>query len=234
VNAPIRAILLDIEGTIAPLSYVHDVLFPYARAKIPDFVRANWDNAKVRSSAAQLAADAFVDKFDEEGLVRHLFELMDRDVKATGLKVIQGLIWQRGYTAGELRSLLFPDVPPALRRWRERGLILAVYSSGSIAAQRVFLACSEFGDLTPLFSAYFDTTTGPKKSADSYRAIAEHLRFAPQHIAFISDIPDELAAANDAGMVSLLAVRPGNAEVTTSAHPRITSFDEVPDHIRLP
>lgn len=219
------AVLLDIEGTIAPIAFVYDVLFPYARRELPTFLAEHWYEPAVAAGRAQVAKDAGVADFTRGELTPHLHDLMDRDVKATGLKALQGLVWERGYASGALRSEVFDDVPPALRRWRSAGTDVAIYSSGSVAAQRVFLAHTQFGDLTPHIGAYFDTTTGPKRDAPSYAEIARQLERRPAEITFHSDAPAELAAARDAGMAAVLVVRPGNNPVDKSDFRIIRTFD---------
>lgn len=220
----VRAILLDIEGTIAPIAYVYDVLFPYARREIPRFIPSHWDDPDLRAGRTQAERDAGVAAFTPDELVAHLLDLMDRDAKSTGLKTVQGLIWQEGYAAGRLRSRLFPDVPPAIRGWRQRGLDVAIYSSGSVAAQRVFLRYTEHGDLTPFITAYFDTTVGAKREFTSYQQIALDLGRAPGQILFCSDIPAELDAAARAGLETCLTVRPGNAPADAGPHLCIHDF----------
>ncbi|HRX85437.1 MAG TPA: acireductone synthase [Phycisphaerae bacterium] len=227
----VAAILLDIEGTIAPIAFVYDVLFPYARRELPAYVADHWAEPDVQTARAQVAADAGVADFSREALTGHLMELMDRDAKTTGLKELQGLVWARGYAEGALRSQLFPDVPPALRRWHDAGIRIAIYSSGSAAAQRVFLAHTEFGDLTRFFDGFFDTTSGPKKEAQSYRRIAAKWQQPAESIAFFSDVTGELDAAEAAGMRSVLVERPGNAPVADGSHARITSLEHADAHL---
>jgi enolase-phosphatase E1 len=231
MSAP-AAILLDIEGTIAPIAFVYDVLFPYARRELPGFLQAHWNEPRVREARIQAAADAGVAAFQRPELCAHLLNLMDQDAKTTGLKALQGLIWERGYAAGALRSELFADVPAAIRGWHASSLDVAIYSSGSVAAQRVFLANTEFGDLTPLIVAYYDTTTGAKKSADSYTRIATDLSQPAGRIVFFSDVPGELDAAASAGMTAVLVVRPGNAPVGQCAHPRVESLAETERYVQ--
>ena len=140
---------------------------------------------------------------------------MDGDVKATGLKELQGLIWQEGYAAGRLTSHVYPDVPPALRRWAEQGLDLRIFSSGSVAAQKVFFAHTDAGDLLPLFHGHYDTTTGPKREAESYRRIAADMKLPTSAILFLSDVVQELDAAAEAGCERPWSVRPGNAPIVS-------------------
>jgi enolase-phosphatase E1 len=241
----VRAILLDIEGTVAPVSFVYDTLFPYARAHLRTFLTDAWATAEVESAVAALAAEyraeetrpglvfsakqdtasaiepsGYSDDFAKKtspGLVSvtatadYAAWLMDRDRKSPGLKTLQGLIWARGYERGELRGELFPDVAPAMARWRAAGLRIAIYSSGSVLAQQLIFRTSADGDLTPLISDFFDTAVGAKVSAASYQAIATAMELAPAGILFVSDVTPELIAARNAGLQVTLAVRPGNA-----------------------
>lgn len=193
--------LLDIEGTTIPITFVHDVLFPYARAHLREYVDAD--------VAARMEA------------------LMDVDAKDQNLKELQGVIWAKGYADGTLRSAVYPDVRDAFMRWAATGLRVAIYSSGSARAQRLLFANSEHGDLSRDIAAYFDTTTGPKKAADSYRRIAQSLETPPRQILFVSDVHAELNAAQEAGMQTVLSLRPGNAEAAVPGEESITSFDEL-------
>jgi len=179
----IKAILTDIEGTTTSLSFVHDTLFPYARVRLPAYVAAHG------------------------GDLDQLLAWMDADAKETELKDIQGRIWAQGYAAGELTGHVYPDAAEALRRWHAEGLKLSVFSSGSVAAQRLIFGHSDQGDLSPLFSGWFDTTTGPKREAMSYVLIADALGISPADILFLSDIAAETDAAKAAGMRAMLIDR---------------------------
>jgi enolase-phosphatase E1 len=228
------AVVVDIEGTTTPIAFVHDVLFPYARAQLDDFLAARAGDAAVRAIlaalAAEHAADDAADKpatFTAPDYVRWL---MDRDRKSTALKALQGELWRGGYESGALRSEVYADVPPALAAWRAAGLAVAIYSSGSIDAQRLLFAHTEHGDLTRAIDRYFDTTTGPKREAASYRAIATALGLAPARVVFVSDVDAELVAARAAGVQGVLALRPGNAAVApevAAAFPTVTSFSQL-------
>jgi len=229
-----RLILLDIEGTVSPLAYVHEVLFPHARARVEGFLEECWQAKEVTAALAQMATDAGRPSSTEQSptderprIVAEVHALMDADAKTTGLKQLQGLIWQRGFESGALRTVVFPDVPPALRRLSGAGIQLRIYSSGSIHAQRLFFTYTEAGDLTPLLSGYYDTTTGPKRAAGSYQAIAAAAEFTPGDILFLSDVVEELNAAREAGMQTGLAIRPGNREAAPGAHPTFTSLEEI-------
>jgi enolase-phosphatase E1 len=231
-----RLILLDIEGTVSPLAFVHDVMFPYARNNVAAFLADHIQEPAVRSALEQMARDAGHTDFsqwmpagsDEAAfVVAEVHKLMDADAKVTGLKMLQGLIWELGFRSGDLRSTLFADVPPALTGWRAAGLGLRIYSSGSIHAQKLFFAHTEAGDLTPLFSGYYDTTIGSKRESASYAAIAKDAKVNAGDILFVSDIVDELDAAKAAGMATALAIRPGNKPAPPNDHPPITSFNDI-------
>jgi enolase-phosphatase E1 len=189
----IRAIVVDIEGTTTPITFVKDVLFPFARARRAGWIAAHPDAPETRALGADPVATAL--------------RFMDEDRKDTALKAIQGLIWEDGYARGELIAPVYDDVAPALRAWRSAGIRLAVYSSGSVHAQRLLFAHTTAGDLTPLFEAYFDTTTGPKQEAASYAKIAAALAVSPADVLFLSDTPAEIAAARAAGLAAIEIAR---------------------------
>lgn len=226
------AILLDIEGTVAPIAFVYDVLFPYARTHLADFLAAHWNETSLVEARRQIITDArsatHLVEDSPSDLQAEILRLMDADAKQPGLKQLQGLVWDEGYRLGRLQSELFSDVAPALRQWHAAGKTLAIYSSGSIAAQRVFFRYTNAGDLTPLLSQFFDTTTGAKRSPDSYVKIAAGLKLAPGRILFCSDVPEELDAASRSGCRVALTIRPGNARVSSDISiPRVVSFVEL-------
>lgn len=231
-----KAILLDIEGTTTPIDFVHKTLFPYAKNNIATYVRENFDS--IGEEIAQLKAEHanetdYRSTFDEassESVALYLKYLIDVDRKSTPLKSLQGKIWQKGYEAGELKGEVFDDVPAAFENWAAAGKKIAIYSSGSVLAQKLIFGNSTGGDLTKFISVYFDTTTGAKRDAESYKKIAEALKFAPPDILFISDIPEELNAARDAGFSTAISLREGNAELTEEpTHRIIQTFDEIKD-----
>ena len=238
-----RGILLDIEGTTSSVSFVYDVMFPFARTHAADYVREHWGEESLMSGLEFLAKDAGFDDFQswcgnrpteqqQETVIAETLRQMESDAKATGLKQLQGLIWKLGFDSGELKSHLFDEVPSALKRWHQAGVELRIYSSGSIGAQKLFFGNTIAGNLLELFSGHYDTTIGGKKEAASYRAILQDLGDVPGQWLFISDIPAELDAAREAGFQVALSQRPGNAEVTDpSRYPCLTSFEqvEVPD-----
>jgi enolase-phosphatase E1 len=235
-----RAILLDIEGTVAPISFVVDVLFPFARKHAETFLRENWTDFAVAVARERIARDAGAASFEdwvgratlsEDAVsitVAEVNRLMDADAKTTGLKELQGLIWKRGYATGELKSQLFDDVAPALRGWAKQNIDVRIYSSGSIAAQQVFFRHTVAGDLSGFLCGYYDTTIGSKREAESYRRIAADMAAPAGSILFLSDVPAELDAAAAAGLRTGLAIRPGNAAVPHEAsHPRFLSLAEI-------
>ena len=165
---------------------------------------------------------------EQAEVVAEVTRLMNADAKTTGLKHLQGLIWKGGFESGELKAHVFDDVAPALRTWRQNGVGIRIYSSGSVAAQKLFFGHTEVGDLLELFDGHYDTTTGPKREAASYRAIAKQWPLPAAQIVFLSDVPEELDAAGAAGMQTVLCRRPGNADVPDDvAHPVIESFTDV-------
>ena len=211
-----RLALLDIEGTVSPLAFVRDEMFPFAARRYGSFFAKQFDSPGLARALALLQADAAMEPkpwpVDDAGkAAAYCAYLTEQDRKATGLKAVQGLIWDEGFASGELRPPLFSDVKPALKRWQAAGCHLAIYSSGSEHAQRQFFAHTSEGDLGALFAGYFDTTVGGKREAASYLAIASKLALAPELVCFFSDIVAELESARQAGMQAVLVNRPGNA-----------------------
>jgi enolase-phosphatase E1 len=237
IDAGVRGILLDIEGTTTPIAFVHDVLFSYARAHAKNFLTNNITSNEVRADVALLyeehALDVVNDQHppeitsDIESLAAYIDWLIDQDRKSTGLKSLQGKIWRQGYLDGSLKSQVFADVAPAMERWRAAGLKISIFSSGSVLAQRLLFAHTDAGDLTRFIDKYFDTTTGKKGEADSYRRIAAEMGFDVNEIVFISDVVSELDAAEEAGMKTLLSIRLGNGTQESREHQKIESFDQV-------
>lgn len=199
----IKAIVTDIEGTTSSIDFVHQVLFPYAHAHLADFVRTNLDNPEVQEQLAAVERELGEAHLSLDEALAHLAEWMDEDRKVTPLKVLQGLVWEQGYRQGDFTGHVYQDAVDGLRRWHEQGLRLYVYSSGSVQAQKLLFAHSDAGDLTALFSGYFDTTIGAKREVAAYRLIIEALELAAHEIVFLSDIPAELVAAKAAGMQAI-------------------------------
>ncbi|WP_066650890.1 MULTISPECIES: acireductone synthase [Sphingomonas] len=207
-----KAILTDIEGTTSSISFVADVLFPYARERLGSYCAAHPDEV------APILAE--VEAIESGDPIATMTRWIDEDRKITPLKTLQGLIWDAGFREGAFKGHIYPDAVAGLRRWHAAGLKLYVFSSGSVAAQKLIFGFSEAGDLTPLFSGYFDTTTGPKREAVAYVRIAEAIGLPPGEILFLSDVAAETDAAKAAGMQALLIDRAGGAA-------DIASFDEI-------
>ena len=240
-----RGVLMDIEGTTTAIAFVYEVLFPYAAARLAETCARRaaepevaWAIARLREEhAAESAGGAggADDAGEAAGAGLPPFGdgaayagwLMARDRKSTGLKALQGLIWETGYRAGELRGHVFADVPPALAAWHAAGVRLRIFSSGSRRAQQLLFAHSDHGDLTPLLDGYHDTTTGPKLERSSYLAIAEAFALPPGDLLYLSDVAGELDAAAAAGYRTTLLERPGNRPQRRGAHPVCNSFAEL-------
>ena len=227
-----NSILLDIEGTTTPIEFVHEVLFPFARRKIAGYISTNFE--KLESEISQLITEhekdlGYTDHFDPvsaKSVAKYLVFLIDQDRKSTPLKSIQGKIWQEGYESGELKSVIFDDVPRAFERWNAAGITIAIFSSGSVLAQKLLFRYTDHGDLTQFISSYFDTNIGAKRDAQSYALIAAALNTPAGDIVFVSDIIAELDAAREAGLSTALALRPGNAPIETDvSHRVVTTFD---------
>lgn len=224
------AILLDVEGTTSAVAYVYDVMFPFARRGLASYLDANWDSPALSGVREQVAKDTECAEVqtDREAFQREITRLMDADVKATGLKQLQGLIWEAGFKSGELVAHVFDDVPPALDQWRAAGLDLRIYSSGSVHAQKLFFGHTTAGDLLPQFTGHYDTQIGGKREAESYQRIAQDWGAKPEDILFLSDVVAELDAAREAGMQTGLCVRPGNAEVDAGhGHAELQTFADI-------
>jgi enolase-phosphatase E1 len=222
----IRAIVTDIEGTTSSLSFVKDVLFPYARRHLAEFVRAHGGDPAVRVQLAAVA-EAAGRPLDDEQAIEQLLRWVDEDRKITPLKAIQGMIWEAGYRQGDFRGHVYDDAVRQLRRWKGQGIALYVFSSGSVQAQKLLFGHSAHGDLLPLFSGYFDTTVGAKREADAYRHIAGYIGLAPGEILFLSDIREELAAARIAGFHCCWLIRDGDLPRDPPC-PVARNFDTIP------
>jgi len=231
-------ILLDIEGTVSPIAFVHELLFPFARRELRGFLERHfadrtmaplWDSLARDVGAENIASLAKQMNVEPIDVVQRTVErLMDSDAKATGLKELQGRIWKGGFESGVLKAQLFEDVPPALERWTAAGIRVRIYSSGSVAAQQLFFGHTRFGDLRKFLSGYYDTTTGPKCEPESYRKIATSIGVDAGKILFFSDIVAELDAASAAGTQTGLMLRPGNNPVDGDhTHLMFESFDGI-------
>ncbi|MFM7653610.1 MAG: acireductone synthase [Vulcanococcus sp.] len=241
-------LLLDIEGTTCPVSFVADVLFPYARQRLRPHLETHGQDPEVaalvtdalqlwlsdttpatqqllESSGAFQPADTAAARAAQ--VVPYLEWLIDHDVKATPLKDLQGRIWREGYASEAIQATLFSDVPDALKRWHQQGLVLAVYSSGSVAAQQLLYGHCQNGDLTALFSHWFDTRSGAKQEAESYRTITTAMDTNPAAVLFISDSLPELEAAASAGLAVLFSDREGNPGRDSGHFARISDYSQL-------
>lgn len=226
----VKVILTDIEGTTSPIAFVKQTLFPLARARLPGFVDAHGREPEVRvlledaAREGRLASDA-----TDAEIVALLQQWIDEDRKITALKALQGRIWAGAWDSGEVQSPVYDDAATWLGRWHAAGYRLAVYSSGSVGAQKRFFGHSDHGDLRSLFSAWFDTTTGGKKEPSSYVRIAGALGVNPDAVLFLSDVPAELDAAREVGMRTTWLVRPDDVgeAPADAAHPVARTFDDI-------
>jgi len=224
------AIVTDIEGTTSDIAFVHEVLFPYAQQQLPLWIRRHADDPDVAALLDDVRAEAGEPRADTERVIAILAQWMDADRKATPLKTLQGRVWQQGYESGDFTGHVYPDAVAALQAWSDDRRALFVYSSGSVPAQKLLFGYSDHGDLTGLFSGYFDTGIGPKKAIASYRAIAETLGEAPEQLLFLSDVGDELDAAAAAGWQTCWVARSDDTRdkaALNETHPVVASFDDI-------
>ena len=227
----IKAIVTDIEGTTSSLSFVKDVLFPYAAEHLPRYVNERRTEPAVRKELNATADLAGLPRHDVDDLVRQLKDWIASDTKATPLKTLQGMVWERGYVSGDYEAHVYDDAVRCLRDWFEQRIALYVYSSGSIKAQQLFFRYSRYGDMRPLFRGYFDTTTGAKDEQASYRRIADAIGVTADEILFLSDVEAELDAAGAVGYRTCRLLRADDydadpAEVATN-HPVCASFEDI-------
>lgn len=226
-------ILLDIEGTTTPIAFVTETLFPYARTHLAGYLAAEETTAECRAAVERLYTEYEADRAAGENLPAwspraYLDWLMDRDRKSPALKELQGRVWEEGYRNGTLAGAVYDDVPRAFARWRDAGVQVGIYSSGSVRAQQWLFRRSTAGDLTSFLTSYFDTGVGGKQDTASYRRIAATLRRLPSAILFVSDVSAELDAARDAGFRSALMVRPSNPPQPDTGHAIVRSLLEIP------
>ncbi|WP_207780476.1 acireductone synthase [Pokkaliibacter plantistimulans] len=222
----IAAVLTDIEGTTSDISFVKNVLFPYAAEHLPAFVREHADDPQVKHQLMLVAGEIGWVEADTETLIGVLLRWIEDDRKVTPLKTLQGMIWDVGYRQGDFTGHLYTDAHDYLQRWHQAGIELYVFSSGSVPAQKLLFGFSDFGDLTPLFSGYFDTTTGAKRERVAYQRIQAEIDLPAPCILFLSDIAEELDAARAAGMKTCELRRDG--QPASGRHPVATDFTEVP------
>jgi enolase-phosphatase E1 len=224
----IKVILTDIEGTTTDIRFVHNVLFPYARQALPDFVKGHWNEPAVQSIMAEARLTLDAPDADQATLIQAFINWIDQDKKVTALKTLQGLIWVEGYKGGDFTGHLYQDAYDYLKQWHEQGIELSVFSSGSVKAQQLLFGYSDFGDLTSLFSHYFDTTSGHKREKAAYVSIATALQQRPENILFLSDIVEELDAAQSAGMKTCLLAREELPK--SAAHNVVSTFESITLH----
>lgn len=234
-----RLILLDIEGTVSPLAYVHEVMFPFAREHVAEFLAEHWDRPQAMAALGQMAMDAGHGTLTEwcptelgsgnasAWVVAQVHRLMVEDAKLTGLKQLQGLIWEQGFRTGALCATLFDDVAECLHSWYAKGRDLRIYSSGSVQAQQLFFQHTQAGDLSGLVSGWYDTRTGGKRDPSSYSAIVKDAGCVPEDVLFVSDVVEELDAARAVNVKTALAIRPGNRETEAMQHSRIQTLREI-------
>ena len=232
----VRGVVLDIEGTTTPISFVTDTLFPYADEHLPSYLASHAGQAEVNEAVRLLKQEWEDDvargtnpppRDSAQWVIDYVRWLMRQDRKSPGLKLLQGQIWRRGYEDGTLRGEVFADVPAAFVRWRGAGIEIATYSSGSVLAQRLLFGLSTAGDLARHIGSFFDTGVGAKREVASYRRIAERMDYPGRELLFVSDVAEELTAAATAGWQTALSVRPGNPPQQWSGGPMIRSFDEI-------
>lgn len=219
----IRAIVTDIEGTTSSLSFVKDILFPYARERIGPYLRANWENPVIQEQLEAIRNTTNQPNLSLEEIITQLIQWIDEDQKITPLKTIQGLLWEEGYQQGDFQGHIYPDAVTMLQKWHQDKIALYVYSSGSVQAQKLLFAHTPYGDLTPLFQGYFDTRIGAKTEVESYQRIAQNLKIPIDRILFLSDRLAELDAARQAGFQTRWLVREGLID-TQATHLQVRDF----------
>lgn len=237
-----RCVLLDIEGTVSDVRFVYDVMFPYAKREMASYVTNHWSDRAVRDAVMRVATDAKHQNIEDwlgpdwqsenaacqRLLIDHLHDLMSRDSKDTGLKQLQGLVWQKGFQSGEIKSELFPDVLPALKVWKDSGLDLRIFSSGSVLAQKLFFEFTTSGNILHFFRAHYDTTIGSKKEASSYQRIVEDVGINASSMLFVTDVYQEIIAAEQAGLQVVASIRPNNASLPAEFHgASVTDFSQL-------
>jgi len=221
----IKAIVTDIEGTTSSILFVKDVLFPYARANLADYVRRHEHDPQVKPLLDDVCKEVGLE-LSLEQIIAQLIQWIDEDKKVTPLKSLQGLIWEAGYRQGDFKGHLYADAAEKLKEWKADGLDLYVYSSGSVYAQKLLFGHTEYGDLTPLFSGYFDTHIGGKREQQSYDNIAKQLGMPANQLLFLSDIKEELDAAKAAGFETIWLTR-DSAPDPQAEHRQVNNFNQI-------
>ncbi|XP_068089744.1 enolase-phosphatase E1 [Hyperolius riggenbachi] len=246
VPASVTTILLDIEGTTTPITFVKAILFPYIQDNVKEYLLNHWQEKECQEDIDQLRLQAEKDtglngfvpipENDAElqqvvqGVVDNVHWQMSLDRKTTALKQLQGHMWRAAYNTGQVKGEVYDDVVPALRKWKEAGMKLYIFSSGSVEAQKLLFGYSIEGDLLELYEGYFDTTIGPKVESESYRRIADHIGCSTENILFLTDVTKEAKAAKEAGVHVAVVVRPGNANLTDeekAKYPLISTFEQI-------
>ncbi|MFN2528936.1 MAG: acireductone synthase [Candidatus Baltobacteraceae bacterium] len=222
-----EAVVTDIEGTTGSIAFVKEILFPYADRHLEKYVRAHRSDPLTSEALKETAEIAHLSPDDDDALIAQLHEWIAQDRKETALKTLQGAIWAAGYGDGSLRGHVYDDAVDALWSWHEGGIKIYVYSSGSVAAQKLLFAHSIAGDLTPAFSGYFDTTSGGKRQPESYLGIAGEIGLNPGRILFLSDTHQELDAARQAGFRTVQVVRAADGTAEAPGHVYVHSFNEL-------
>lgn len=237
ISAKYKVVLLDIEGTTSAIDFVHTTMFDYARNNLEDFLVSSFETKETIEALEVFAQDekkpslaAFLEGTSSKAknisrIVNLASQRMKEDSKATGLKALQGMVWRKGFNNGELKGHIYNDVPDAFNRWKISGITIAIYSSGSILAQKIYFANTIFGNLGTLISNHFDTTSGPKRISSSYKNITKKLNAKAGDILFLSDVTEELDAAKAAGMATGLLIRPGNKPAGNNDHPAYNDFN---------
>lgn len=224
MDQEIKAIVTDIEGTTSSLSFVKDTLFPFAHRHLPDYIYDNEDEVAPILDAVRKEENNT--ELSTEEVIDVMLRYIREDQKVTPLKELQGMIWEEGYKTGELIGHIYDDALCGLRRWKDQGIKLYVYSSGSVPAQKMLFGHTKVGNLNTLFSGYFDTNTGAKKDVRSYEKIADDINVAPENILFLSDSTDEIAAASDAGMNVIILDREKSL-FDALGYTVVPTFDEI-------
>ncbi|KAM5272235.1 enolase-phosphatase E1 [Ctenodactylus gundi] len=250
VPAEVTVILLDIEGTTTPIAFVKDILFPYIKENVKEYLQTHWEEEECQQDVSLLrkqaeedahlegaipipaASENGVDDLQQviQAVVDNVCWQMSLDRKTTALKQLQGHMWRAAFMAGRVKAEFFADVVPAVRKWREAGMKVYIYSSGSVEAQKLLFGHSTEGDILELVDGHFDTKIGHKVESESYRKIASSIGCSTNNILFLTDVTGEASAAEEADVHVAVVVRPGNAGLTDDEktyYTLITSFSEL-------
>lgn len=226
----VKAVVTDIEGTTSDIYFVHRVLFPYSKEHLPEFVRVHWDDSDIKPYLRQIAEAAGGES--QQQVLEQLFDWVDRDVKETALKVLQGKIWLDAFRAGVFKSHIYPDAYEAIQGWAASGVPVYIYSSGSVDAQIGIFGHTELGDLSGSLRGYFDTEVGAKRESAAYQTISERIATPASDVLFLSDVVAELDAARSAGMLTCLLIREARP-TDAGEHPEVRSFKQLDQHFQF-